>query len=123
MNIQFKNSDGSLKGPLQDRIESKLAKLSQLVDTPTQTANAFFELERAVGSHQSGEVWQAIINIDSDGERFHTSELAETPAKAADIAIREITTEIKKVKGKKRALMRRGGGAIKSMLRRFGRNA
>jgi len=121
MNIQFKNSDGILKGRLQQRIEEKLAKLSVLTDTPTQSANAFFELERAVGSHQSGDVWQAIINIDSDGERFHTSELAETPEKAADIAIREITIEVKKVRGKKRTLLRRGGNLIKSMQQRITR--
>jgi ribosome-associated translation inhibitor RaiA len=117
MNIQFKNSHGGLSPKLQERIERKLAKLARLTDTPDNSANAFFELERTIGSHQSGEVWQATINIDANGERFHTSELAETPAKASDIALREIDTELKKVRGKKRALVRRGANALKLMLR------
>jgi ribosome-associated translation inhibitor RaiA len=117
MNIQFKNSHGGLSPKLQERIERKLGKLARLTDSSESSANAFFELERPVGSHQSGEVWQATINIDAHGERFHASELAETPAKASDIALREIDTELKKVRGKKRALVRRGQAMFKSMLR------
>jgi ribosome-associated translation inhibitor RaiA len=117
MNIQFKNTHGGLSAQLQERIERKLAKLSTFTDTSEQSANTSFELERTIGSHQSGEVWQATINIDSNGERFYTSELAETPAKASDIALREITTELKKMRGKKRALVKRGAGIFKEMLR------
>ncbi|HEX8591565.1 MAG TPA: HPF/RaiA family ribosome-associated protein [Candidatus Paceibacterota bacterium] len=119
MNIQFKNSSGGLSGRLQERIERKLTKLSRITDSETNSANAFFELERAIGSHQSGEVWQVVINIDADGSRFHTSELAETPQKAADKALKEIQTEIRKARGKERTLVKRGGGILKSLRQRF----
>ncbi|HEY0010319.1 MAG TPA: HPF/RaiA family ribosome-associated protein [Candidatus Paceibacterota bacterium] len=121
MNTQFKNTHGGLSSALQERIERKLAKLSKLTDTKDNTANAFFELERSVGSHQSGEVWQATVNIDANGTRFHTSELAETPEKASDRALKEIDIELKKAKGKRQALVRRGGGIWKAFQQRFSR--
>lgn len=119
MNIQFKNSDGRIAGRLQERIERRLAKLSRLTDSEKNAANTFFEIERAVGSHQTGEVWQATINIDADGTRFHASELAETPEKAANKAMKEIETEVRRARGKERALLKRGGGFFKSLTRRF----
>ncbi|HEY4489261.1 MAG TPA: HPF/RaiA family ribosome-associated protein [Candidatus Paceibacterota bacterium] len=119
MNIQFKNSDGSLSPALQEHVEGKLVKLAKLTDTTEHSANAVFSLERSVGSHQSGDVWEAAITIDVLGDRFYTSELAEFPEKAAEKVLKEIRIELKKAKGKRQALTKREGGFWKRMQQRF----
>jgi ribosome-associated translation inhibitor RaiA len=119
MNVQFKNTHGGLSGKVQARIEQKLTKLSRMTDTSEQSANAFFELERAIGSHQTGQVWQATVNIDAQGHRFHATELADSPQKAANAVLREVTTEVKKALGKRRAMARREGGIWKALQQRF----
>jgi ribosome-associated translation inhibitor RaiA len=121
MNIQFKNLHGGLTPALEERIERKLAKLAKFTDTDEHSANAFFELERAVGSHQSGDVWQVTLDIDVNGARFHAEELADTPRKAAEKVIKEVLAELKKARGKRRALLKREGGLWKSFRERFTR--
>jgi ribosome-associated translation inhibitor RaiA len=116
MNIQFKNSHGGLSPALQERIERKLAKYARLTDTKEHSANAYFELEKAVGSHQTGDVWQATLNIHANGNRFHVEELAETPEKVAGKVLREIFRELKRERGKRQALVKRGGSLFKNIL-------
>lgn len=122
MHIQFKNTDGGLSTKLQERVEKKLSKLGRLTDTRDESANAVFSLERSVGSHQSGNVWEASITIDSHGHRFYTSELSDLPEKAAEKVLKEIRTELKKAKGKQQALTRREGSFWKRMQERFSGN-
>lgn len=121
MNIQFKNLHGGLSSKLQDRIERKLAKLSALADTRASTANATFSLERAVGSHQNGDVWESTVVIDANGTRLYASGLDESPDKACEKVLREIRTELKKERGKRRSVARREGGFWKGLQQRFAR--
>lgn len=119
MNVQFKNHDGGITGRLQERLERKLAKLSQLTDTKEAQAVCYVEVERSIGSHHTGDVWQAIITITSEGTRYRAEELADTADKAADKAFKEIRSEIQRERGKKRALMKREGGFWKSFRERL----
>lgn len=121
MNIQFKNSRGELSPRLQEKVERKLAKLARHTDTPENKAHAFFELERAVGSQQTGNVWQATLNIDANGTPYYAAELADSPEKAADRVLKEIRIELKKARGKRRALTRREGGFWKTFQQRLTR--
>ena len=121
MHIQFKNSHEGLSLDLQDRIEKKLTKLSALADTDESQANAVFSLERSVGSHQTGDVWDASVTVDANGTRFHTSELAENPVKASEKVLKEMRAELKKARGKQRALARREEGFWKRFQQRFSR--
>lgn len=119
MNIQFKNTDGGITPALEERIERKLAKLSRLTDTKEESANAVFSLERSVGSHQTGNVWEASLTIDSHGNRFYASELSDLPEKASEKVLKEIRIELKKAKGKRLALTKREGSFWKRMQERF----
>lgn len=121
MQIQFKNSHGGLSSKLEDRIEKKLAKLSALADTQANEANATFVLERSVGSHQSGEVWEAAVTVDANGTCFHASELGDSPEKVSEKVVKEIRIELKKDRSKRRALTRREGGFWKGLQQRFSR--
>lgn len=122
MHIQFKNSHGGLSPKLQERIEKKLAKLSVLADTKTSSANATFSLERSVGSHQSGDVWEAVITVDANGTPFHASSLDDSPEKASEKVLKEMRTELKKERSKRRALTRREEGFWKGLQQRFSRS-
>ncbi|MEA2701476.1 MAG: hypothetical protein QOE22_185 [Candidatus Parcubacteria bacterium] len=121
MQIQFKNTHGGLSPKLQERVERKLVKLSKLADTRESPANAVFSMEKSVGSHQTGDMWGATITIDANGTRFHASELSNSPEKSSERVLKEIVTELKKTRGKRRALARREGGFWKGLQQRFGR--
>lgn len=118
MNVQFRNEDGSITGALQERIERKLAKLSLLTDTDDESAVATFDLEREVGAQQSGTIWKARITITANGTQYHAAERDDTPELAANRALKEIRTEVRRTLGKRRALIRKGGGLFKRLTRR-----
>jgi ribosome-associated translation inhibitor RaiA len=119
MNIQFRNVDGLISQALQERVERKLAKLTFATDSDKSAATAAFDLEKAVGSSKSGQLWQASVTIDSAGNRFYASKLADSPEKAADQALREIRTEVRRAKSRQRTLVRKGNSVFKRLARRF----
>lgn len=119
MLIQFQNTHEELPQQLRDRIEQKLGKLTRYTGKDDNGARVFFEVQREVGAQQTGDVWRASVNVDVGGALFHASELADSPTTAADAALKELRTEMRRAKGKERTLVRKGAGMWKSLHQRF----
>lgn len=121
MLIQFKNTHDELPQPLRDRIEQKLSKLTRHTGKDNEGARAYFEIGREVGSKQTGDIWRASLNVEVGGSLFNASELADSPTKASDRTLAEIRKEMRRARGKERALVRKGNNLWKNLTQRFSR--
>ncbi|MES2225297.1 MAG: HPF/RaiA family ribosome-associated protein [Patescibacteria group bacterium] len=119
MNIHFKNSGEALPSALVDRIQKKLTKLGKFITERNYEAQIFVDVRRESGANTSDKMWRAALNLDLAGDRFNASEAADTPEKASELAIRELTSELRKAHAKSRSESKRGGSVLKRLMRGF----
>ncbi len=116
--IQFKATNTVLEGVLQDLVERKLRSLERYIGNSTDL-KCEVEFEK-IGLHQHGPVHRIEVNFYRDGRMFRADATEESFEKAIDKVRSELDTEMKKHLKKRDTLVRRGGRAIKDMLR-FGK--
>lgn len=116
--IQFKATNTILEGSLQDLVEQKLKSLERYIGEATDVTCAV-EFEK-IGLHQSGPVHRVEVNVYRDGRLFRAEATEDSFEKAVDKVRSELDTEMNRTMKKRETLMKRGGRAIKHMLR-FGR--
>lgn len=127
MQIHFKSSHGNAEekdifSKATDLAERKIRTLKKYFKKNEEVVQVYVELGKVSESHQNGNIWRVQINLDSVGKRYHADDTAETIEKAVDKAVSEIDAELRKVKQRSQSMLRKGGGAVKSFLRGFGKN-
>lgn len=120
MDIHFQHMHEGVRTVLKDKIGRKVTRLSRYLGYGAATAQAYIEISRATNAHQSGKVWQTILNLDVEGRRYRAAGAGEAPDTAAYQAVRELESELKRTHAKNRKEMKREGGFWKSMTRSFG---
>lgn len=116
MNTNIKNTNLMLSDALTDYVNKKLEKIdSFLADDPT--AQCDVELARTTDHHHKGEIFRAEIHIVAAGKNLYASSEKEDIYMAVDDAKDEILRELKSVKEKRFALIRRGGSRVKAMMK------
>ena len=101
-------------------VEEKLAPVARLLGNDTDHALLEVELEHAPAEGRSSEPCRMVANLSMLGDVFHAEAVKPTPESAADRVRNELEKEIRRVRGKSEHLFKRGGRALKNMLR-FGR--
>lgn len=119
MNIDFKATNYELLPEVRDLAIRKLVPLEKYLNEEKSTAHAYVELGKETEAHNTGRIWRAEINLDVAGARFRATALEETLENALDHASAELARELKSANTRKQSLMKRGGAAVKSMLRGF----
>lgn len=117
MNIKFRQGSTELSKKLVERAQVKLAKLSRFISERNYEAQVYVDVERESGSANSDSLWRASINLDLPGDHFNALSTADTPDKATEIAIKELKREIRKAKGKRMSIARRGNELLKRLRR------
>jgi ribosomal subunit interface protein len=83
--------------------------------------NVYVELGKNTEAHQNGPmIWRANIDLDAPGEKFHATSIADKIEVAITTAVSEIEQELRKRKAQRKNVIRRGGTALKSLMRGFG---
>jgi ribosomal subunit interface protein len=116
--IQFKATNTVLEGTLQDTVERKLASLERYIGSATDL-RCEVEFEK-IGTHQHGPVHRVEVNLYRDGQLFRAEATEESFENAIDRVRSQLDTEMKKSLKKRETMLKRGGRAIKDMLR-FGK--
>lgn len=120
MDISFKNTEDTLTPKLQVRVEDRLKKLAKLLPEKGTLARAEFELRRNSSANHSERKWEAVLNVDSAGDRFNSSAKADVEELAADKSIEEMRDVLIKKNNKERSVSRREGKFWKIFSRRNG---
>ncbi len=101
-------------------VEEKLAPIERLLGDDATSALLLVDVEHAPAEGRSSEPCRMVANLSVLGEVFHAEAVKPTPESAADRVRSELEKEIRRARGKSEHLFKRGGRALKNMLR-FGR--
>lgn len=116
--IQFKATNTILEGALQDLVVHKFNSLERYIGTATDL-KCEVEFEK-IGLHQSGTIYRVEVNLYRDGQLFRAEATEDSFEKAIDKVRSELDAAMNSTLKKRETLVKRGGRAIKDMLR-FGR--
>jgi ribosomal subunit interface protein len=103
---------------LENLLDQKFIPLGKLLENHSDTT-CEIELEK-IAEHQSGKIFRAEVNLYNGGKLFRAEAVEEQIEQAIDTARNELKHELQRVHGKRQSMLRRGGQALKDMLR-FGR--
>ncbi len=103
---------------MRDLIEGKFKTLEKLVNGSTGEAMLACEIEQSVAVERSGAKYRAEGNLSVEGKLYRAEGEGPTLEAAVDRVRDELVREFKHARGKKRGFIKRGGAALKRMLRR-----
>ena len=114
--ITVKATNLELGGGLRALIDQKLTPLGKLISDTATDGYCRVEVEK-LSEHQSGKIYRVEINLFTNGTPYRAEATEEQAEKAIDTARDELRRELQRVRGKHKSLLRRGGQALKRMLR------
>ena len=117
MNITIKATKYRLTPETEAILEEKLAAPLRLLGEKGDTALLEIEIEEAPPEGRSSEPCRLVARLTVDGNVFHAEAVKPSPESAADRVRSELEAEIRRSRGRTRRLLRRGGAALKRMLR------
>ncbi len=120
MNITIKATKYTLSPETERLIEEKLVAPLRLLGEKSENALLEIEIEDAPAEGRSSEPCRLVARLIVDGQVYHAEAVKPSPESAADRVRSELEAEIRRSRGRARRLWKRGGAAIKNMLR-FGR--
>jgi len=120
MNIHTKFTNMTITPEIQDYLDKKLSSLDKLINPNDTSVSCQVELGRTSNHHKSGDIFRAEFNLMKDGRQFRAVSEQESIIVAMDEAKDELIRELKTFKSKQMSLVRRGGAAIKYMVKGIG---
>lgn len=118
INVKATNID--LSDELRTLLEEKFSSLEKFVPDNETDLKCEAELEKVTNHHQSGRIYRAEVNLSVAGKLYRAEATEEQIEQAIDEVRDELKRELRKAQDKRRSMVRRGGQAIKRMMR-FGR--
>lgn len=120
MRIHTKATNIHLTPDVSDYLQKKMNMLDRLIDPDDTSVLCDVELAMTSKHHQTGDIYRAEINLRKDGKYFRAEAEEESIIAAIDIAKDEIERTLSNHKSKQQTLIRRGGAAIKNVIRGIG---
>lgn len=120
MHITINATKYQLSPETERLVEEKLIAPLRLLGKEGDRAQLEIELEEAPPEGRSSEPCHLVARLIVNGDVFYGEAVKPTPESAADRVRSQLESEIRKSRGRTARLIRRGGAAIKQMLR-FGR--
>lgn len=121
MHYNIKTTNFDMTPEISKYLNDRLVTLEKFVSKDDESIKCDVEIGRITEHHQSGKIFRAEINI-SIGKKMLRAEAEEASINAAIDKVKdEISIRLKKQKGRKFALLKKGGGRIKKLLR-FGKS-
>lgn len=120
MNITIQSKKYPLDPLTENMVKEKLGAALRLLGDEAEQALLEVEIEEAPPEGRSSEPCRLVARLRVHGKTYHAEAVKPTPETAADRVRSELESEIRKSRGRARALFKRGSAAIKDMLR-FGR--
>lgn len=117
MNITIKATRYELTPSVQDLIEDKFFALGKLVENPESPAMLACEIEESIAAVRAGAKYRAEGNLSVNGKLFRATAENATLEGAVDHVRDDLVREVQRTQGKRRDLIKRGGAALKRMLR------
>lgn len=118
MNINISTKNIELTEAIKNYVNKKISTLGKFFPDATEVL-ASVTVGKSTHHHKEGEVFMTEINLIIDGRQYHTDESAADLYAAIDKVQSELERKITSGKSKRTALLKRGGRAVKNLIRRF----
>lgn len=121
MKISILNAEGmDLTDAIRDYAQSKIDMLDKFVHDADESANISVQVGRGTNHHHKGDdIYFCELNLHLAGKDFNLKAEEGDLYAAIDMAKDEMSHVLSKHKSKQGSLVKRGGAAIKNMLRGF----
>jgi len=117
MNITIKATKYQMRPETEALIEKKLAAPLRLLGEEGDRALLEIEIEEAPPEGRSSEPCRLVARLVINDKVYHAEAVKPNPESAADRVRSQLESEIRKDRGRARKLWKRGGAAIKRILR------
>lgn len=117
MNIIIKATGAELTDESREFVTEKLRALEKLTEHGTTSAELECEIEQSLAVERAGAKYRAEGTLVAGGALFRAEATGETLEAAVDRVRDELSRELRRARGKERGLLKRGGAALKRMLR------
>ncbi len=117
MNITIKASNHDLSLATRELIEEKFSSLEKLAAHTESPVTLSCEIEESIAVERAGAKYRAEGNLSIDGKLFRAEATSTTLEGAVDRVRDDLSREVQRQHGKKHGLLKRGGAALKKMLR------
>lgn len=120
VNINLKGKNFDLTDAIRDYVFKRITNLEKLLSTIEKEGGEVkvdFEVGKNTRHHKSGEVFHSDCLINIDGKKFYSSSDKEDIYQTIDEIREGLYEEIRRYKGKKQTLFRRGAASIKKMFK------
>ncbi len=116
-NVSIKATAIELTPALKDYAEKRLGSIGKFTEGD---ADIVLDIGKTTAHHKGGDVFAASAHVTTVlGRQYHASSHRADLYEAIDDVRNEIVEEIKRVRGKKDSLFRRGARKVKSILKGF----
>lgn len=116
MNLKIKYTNIEMTEAIENYLREKISKLSKFLDLESENNRIEAELEK---TNDPGNLYRTELNLHFGGE-FQRVEVKNSDLYASiDEAIDELERSVRKVKGKKETLFKKGNRKIKEMMRKI----
>lgn len=118
INLQSKNIE--LTEAIKDYVQKRVTNLEKLLFSIEETGGevfVHFEVGKSTNHHKGGEVFHSDCSINIDGKKFYYGTDKEDLYESVDDVKERLYEEIRRDKGRKQTLFRRGASSIKKMLK------
>lgn len=116
----IKSTHIELTDAIEDYVEKRVGMLDKVVSPNDTSASVMVEVGKRSQHHKDGDFFFAEFNIRVGGKDFRVVAEKDDLYAAIDEAKDAIIQEISGYKDKRRTLIRRGGAAIKNVLKGIG---
>jgi len=113
--IQFKATNTEMIGELQDIMEMKLHSLDKYIGDETDV-KCQVEFEK-VNTQHTGRIYRVEANFFMAGKMYRADSTKTTFEEAIDEVRNELDKELRRTRKRKVTLLKKGGRAIKKMMR------
>ena len=117
--MNIKTTNFVLDSKTREYLNKKVDSLSKFINPNDDSINLDIELGKTTEHHQKGDIYRAEFNLSVGGEFYRTEENSEDILSSIDLAIEELSKQLRRYKTKKETLFKRGAGKIKEMIHRF----
>lgn len=121
MKVNIKSTNFVLTPAIKDYIDKKLVKIENIVDRHEEEVLTSVEVGKTTKHHLRGDVYRAEIQLYFLGKKLRAVAQEEDIFAAIDKAKDQIEREVKGRKNREGTLLKKGGRAIKYILRRIRR--
>ena len=119
MNITFKGTNYDISSDIESLCREKMEVVGRTLGSDKDKALIEVELALVEERKNDNAVYRAEANVSFDGKFYRGESTRRSMQNAIDDVKTELAKEIRRDRDKDRSLMKRGGRAVKSLVRGF----